>query len=273
MTRLVLLGSGTLVLLAISCAKGSTLTGVGGSGTGGEASSSSSSSGAGASGGGASSSSSSSSSGDPDAGTCSEDPCKLTLPQCGCAAGKQCSVLLDGSRGCIKEGNTPWKQSCGQVSKCEPGTMCLSTGGSISMCLKFCDTDAECGGGICARKLDFGQGEIPNTTICTDLCTPSTNMGCAVNGTSCQLGQEQSGQMRFFTYCGGAGNKTQGQLCDPNLAECAPTYSCFNANSVNQCLKYCKVLSPSCPGGTSCVAIQINMQDVYLNGEQYGACL
>src|SRR5207249_9846968 len=126
----------------------------------------------------------------------------------------------------------------------------------VSTCDKFCETDADCTapGGLCLLTLNDGMGgSIPDVTLCTENCDPTTNMGC-IAGTGCQLEQELMGQMRFLTQCTPIGQKTQGQSCDPMQWECAATYGCFNTG-VDVCLKYCNVNAPSCPANTVCGAL------------------
>jgi hypothetical protein len=208
-------------------------------------------------------------------GMCDESPCKLVDPQCGCAADEQCGLdPSDGSVTCVDAGDIPWKELCPPGTECEPGHICVTVTG-ISLCGKFCDDDSQCGGpgGICIRALNDGNGDpIPGAVLCTESCDPSTSMGCPGAGTSCQLGREDMGQMRFFTLCLASGAGMQGAACMGNV-DCAPSFGCFNDGVSDMCLKYCKVASPSCPAGTQCAAITIGMEQVFIENEQYGACI
>jgi hypothetical protein len=205
--------------------------------------------------------------------SCPDDPCKLTLPQCGCAAGEQCSV--DGSgRACIPTGSTQNGQSCAGPD-CAPGLLCVNTSDTVSTCGKFCDDDGDCTapGGLCIIGLNDGSGNaIPGVTMCTENCDPTTNVGCPAAGTSCQVAQESAGQMRFLTHCDGAGNKQQGATCVTN-ADCAPTFGCYRISTgpdVFQCLKNCKMSTQSCPAGAQCLFFQT---PELVGNEEYGACL
>lgn len=205
---------------------------------------------------------------------CAEDPCKLTVPQCGCAAGEQCSVS-GSSRACVPGGNTPNGQPCANA-ECSPGLLCASTGpGVTSTCNKFCDSDADCvaPGGLCLIGLnDPNQNPIPGVTLCTESCDPTTNIGCPAAATSCQVGSESGGQMRFFTRCLGAGAGKQGTTC-ASSADCAPKFGCFNTTNpmAVKCLKHCKASAPNgCPAGTQCVFSQ---PPELVGAEEYGACL
>jgi hypothetical protein len=204
---------------------------------------------------------------------CAEDPCKLTIPQCGCAAGEQCSVDASG-RTCIPTGNVASGQVCAGPD-CGPGLLCVNTSASVSTCAKFCATDADCTapGGLCIIGLNDGNGNpIPNVIMCTENCDPTTSIGCPAAGTSCQVAQEASGQMRFLTHCTGAGAGQQNANCVTE-ADCAPKFGCFNTTNptATKCLKNCKKSAPNgCPLGTMCMFF---MTPEIVGGEEYGACL
>ena len=277
--RLIFSLMGTLAVSAFACAKGSgfgdvgggaapSTGGAGGAGTGGATASSTT-----ASSSSSSSAASSSSSGTGGGPACTEDPCKLTDPQCGCMDDQQCSIV-GTARKCVAEGTVAVGQPCG-IQKCGPTLLCVQTTPSVSTCNEFCDDDADCQapGGLCIRTLNDGMGgSIPDVTLCTEGCDPTTSAGCPVSGTSCQLGKEAMGQMRFFTFCSGAGTKTQMQACVPANDECAPSFGCFNIGTMaspdNVCLKYCKVFGAPCPGLALCQDIGAT-----IGPDSYGACL
>lgn len=276
----------SVALGAMACATGDSLSGLEG---GDESSSDSSTATTGSAGGGdttatttgattsASTSATSGSGGAPP--MCEDDPCKVTLPQCGCNAGEQCSVSAAGVT-CVPEGTIGWGEACGGVGDCEPGYLCIlkkDTPPTVSTCAKFCDSDNECQspGGLCTFGLNDGNGgTIPGVTICSENCDLVTNTGCPVSGTSCQLAQEPSGLKRFFTYCNGAGAGTQNSTCLDGT-ECAVQYGCFNTGGASDvCLKWCNVNSPSCSGATSCVGLtDANGNPVVIGAITYGACL
>ena len=281
---------GSLLLLASACAKAAPTGGAGGdsSGPGGDTTTgspttgtttSTGSGGASTGSGGASTGSGPTSTGSTTTSTssgpvCAEDPCKLTVPQCGCPAGEQCSI--NGStRACVPSGNTPNGQPCASA-ECSPGLLCASTGPNVtSTCTKFCDGDADCvaPGGLCIIGLnDANQNPLPGVTLCTENCDPTTNIGCPAAGTSCVVGQEQGGQMRFFTRCLGSGAGHQGATCVSNV-DCAPKFGCFTTTNpaAVKCLKNCKVSAPNgCPAGTKCTFFQ---PAELVGAEEYGACL
>lgn len=290
-----LLFFGSLLLLASACAKASTTGGVGGdtSGPGGGATSSNttgsntsaggnpttgsnttSSTGTDATSTGSDTTSTSSTTASTGSGpACAEDPCKLTVPQCGCAAGEQCSV--DGvGVACAPMGNTANGQVC-TGNDCSPGLLCVNTTASTSTCAKFCDSDADCTapGGLCIIGLnDANNNVIPGVTLCTENCDPTTSIGCPVAGTSCEVVQEAAGQMRFLTHCTAAGAGQQNDPC-VSSADCAPKFNCFNTTmpSAVKCLKNCKASAPNgCPAGTTCKFFAV---PELVGVEKYGACL
>lgn len=206
--------------------------------------------------------------------SCAEDPCKLVAPQCGCGVDEQCSLDGNAERTCVPAGDVPWKEVCAPGTECEPGNLCVTVAGK-SVCAKYCADDAQCGGpgGLCIRTLNDANGDpIPDVLLCTESCDPATNMGCPAQATSCQLGKEQDGQLRFFTLCLASGAGTQGASCMAN-ADCAPTFGCFNDGVSDMCLKYCKINAPNCPAGAQCIEITIGMEPVFIGNEQYGACI
>jgi hypothetical protein len=203
--------------------------------------------------------------------TCDEDPCKLTLPQCGCPSGEQCSVSPAG-RECIAQGDVGWGDVC-VGEECAPGHLCLQTTPSDATCGKFCEVDADCSapGGLCVLKLNDGAGgEIPDVLLCSENCDPATNVGCEVGG--CQIAREPDGQERFFSICGESGAGTQGASCVDN-GDCAATFACVNDGTTNLCTKWCVISSPSCPGGTACAAVNIDGVAPQIGSITYGVCL
>jgi hypothetical protein len=166
---------------------------------------------------------------------------------------------------------------CSGSDQCEAGLLCLASGSSTTspgICEKFCDTDSDCTapGGLCVVQLSNGSGgAIPNVTLCTDNCNVFTSAGCAAQGTSCQLGQEPTGQMRYLTLCGVAGTLGKGAVCDPMNSQCAPTFGCFNTGTEDQCYQYCEVGNPlSC---STCTALlDSSMQPIYIGTQKVGVC-
>lgn len=268
---------GAVALIGAACAKGSALNG-GSTQGGGDGGGGGEPAGTTTGGGDASSTTTGPGSGGGGGNACSEQPCKLVEPQCGCPAGEQCTLTaVDGTRGCVAAGTSPQGAVC-TGDECAPGHICLGTTPTISTCLKFCDTDAECEapGGICYFEINDGSGgTIPDVTLCTDNCDPASNTGCA-SGTACQLAQvppEQQGGPPgpLFTLCGETGTGVHTSACTDN-GDCAPTFACTGElNMQTVCLKWCKVgQAGNCPTGQTCSQFD---PALLLGSTEYGACL
>lgn len=200
--------------------------------------------------------------------TCEEDPCKLTLPQCGCAAEQMCALIPAGGRECIDAGTVAPGETCA-AGQCTPGHVCVDnqTNGP-PFCHEFCDADDDCSppGGLCV--LTVGNDADP---VCSQNCDPISGVGCSISGMKCDLGQEAGGQMRFFTRCTGAGTLGQGEICT-SQSQCAAGLSCFNINGQpdKQCLTWCNPASPNCPVSTTCGSFG---PPILIGVLEYGACL
>lgn len=203
---------------------------------------------------------------------CAEAPCKLTEPQCGCAATEMCAINTSGERECHEPGEAQLGATCTGIFGCDKGLLCVNASSSVSVCSKYCSDDNECGGGLCLLTLtdpNNPNGTLPGVTLCTDSCVPSTNAGCNAAGLGCQIYLQQGPPDVYFTLCSGAGSSGQGSLCTDNT-DCAPTFACLDDGTGNKCLKYCNVAAPNCPLTTTCYAFQT---PVIVAGVEYGACL
>ena len=266
-------GLAIFALGLVACATGGKFQGTGAEGGGGSGGATSSGGSAGS--GGMTTSSTSmttSSSSTTTTPSCAEAPCKVVEPQCGCDGGDMCTIDVDGLRVCHAPGDVALGEVCTGLYSCETGSLCVNTSSTKSLCTKYCDDDSQCAGGLCLLQLtdpNNPNGVLQDITLCTQSCDPVTSVGCpAGQSLGCQLYQEQDGQMRVFTLCAGAGNGGQLATCTTN-DECQAGFACFTVNMATQeCLKYCKVNNPVCPGGAACQDIGL----VY-NGVAYGACL
>jgi hypothetical protein len=201
---------------------------------------------------------------------CSEDPCKLVLPQCGCGEGTQCTVDQGGARSCVPEGDSAPATYCS--NDCTPGHLCVNNGGTglSGICHKFCATDADCAppGGLCVLPLTSGAA-----TVCSQNCDPISDTGCkeAEPGLKCDLGREAMGAQRWFTRCLNAGAGVQNSVCtSPN--QCAPGHGCLGVDMEpnNYCLEWCNTLAPQCPAAHSCASF---LTPITIGAITYGACL
>lgn len=202
---------------------------------------------------------------------CEESPCKLVPPQCGCEGDEMCTINTTGARTCRAPGDVAPGDVCVGLYSCQPGSLCIQTASSVSLCAPYCDDDAQCpGAAICFIQLNDPQNPgqlLPGVKLCTDDCDPITSVGCPSGAKlGCQVYTDQSAGLTF-TLCAGAGTATQGQACNA-VEDCAPGHSCFTlGDGTKQCLKFCNINNPACP---TCVPIDPPM--VY-NGVTYGACL
>lgn len=188
---------------------------------------------------------------------CSEDPCKLVAPQCGCDADQGCTLDATGlNRVCGPAGTATGNQPCDGATLCAAGNFC--NGG---FCSPFCVDDGPCTplGTICA--LQFSSGDM----ICSDLCDPTSNFGegCAPDS-GCYFGTTDQGV--DYAVCAPNGGVLDGDPCT-NINDCLPGSGCYNDGTNNTCLHHCRVdTGEPCPG--SCASL-----DITINGVVYGACI
>jgi len=203
----------------------------------------------------------------PGGGGCSETPCKLVSPQCGCPAGQGCYLGSGSTRICGTAGPEVEGQACSGETSCQPGMLCIGASAGNTYCSRFCNTDTDCTGGagsICLIELNDGAGgSIPGVTLCTAHCSPVTSTGCP-SGMACGLGQEETGAMRWFTGCIEAGSVTAGGACTD--VECAPGHVCIGGF----CERWCRVGSTGDCGGLEVCTGFTDAPSV--GGVEYGVC-
>jgi hypothetical protein len=265
----------------VACAKGGAFVGTGGSSDGGSGGEQTTSTGNGGTTGSTTSTGATGGSGGSTTTTggttttmCDEAPCKLVAPQCGCPDGEMCSIKNTGDIACHAPGTKQLDEECVGLYGCDAGLLCLNASSTKSVCGKYCDDDSQCSGGLCLIELTDPSNppqSLPGVTLCTDDCSPLTNAGCQANlGLSCQIGQEQTGQMRTFTICSGSGSGAQGSTC-VDSEDCAVGSACFTLSDNSLvCLKYCNVGNPVCPGAAACSPFS---EPLIYKGIEYGACL
>ena len=202
-----------------------------------------------------------------DAGSgCSESPCRLLAPQCGCPGGQAC-YPSGTTRVCAVAGTRPEGSACTGVSDCAAGLGCVGFTPTVSMCSRICATDTDCGAGsLCIHTIGDGAGgTVPGLKFCSRACSPAPSAGCPA-GLACTLFQETAAPMRVFTDCGGpVGTGTQFAPCTDE-SDCAAGYGCFDTGAGNECLAWCRVASPTCAGGLSCLGVAV------VDGVEWGAC-
>lgn len=208
--------------------------------------------------------------------SCSETPCRLLSPQCGCAAGQAC-YPAGAMRVCATAGSGTGGAPCTTSSDCAPSYACLNiaaSGPAVNMCTHMCAMDSECGGGLCIYQLNDGTGmAVPGLTLCSHPCNVATNAGCSA-GSVCTIFQEQTGAMRYFTDCtapvAGAGEDvscTVGTDCSPDRY-CTDTMDGITPGSL--CHHFCNTATGAgCPGGHTCLGFTT---PILINGISYGVC-
>lgn len=204
-------------------------------------------------------------------GSCAETPCKLVSPQCGCGDAQRCTVDGQGARYCTAIGPAKSGEACDAgTTDCVSGAVCVGLSTTVRTCATFCSTDADCGAALCARHLADGKGgQLPGISLCTDVCDPVAQTGCAT-GTACALLQEGAGQMRWFTQCAiPQGTATEGQTCATS-GSCAPGLACAATKGGNVCHKLCDVKAGTgCTAPSTCVAFDTPVTSGTI---EYGAC-
>ena len=196
---------------------------------------------------------------------CDEDPCKLTVPQCGCFPGDKCSFSA-GNRLCRADGTVPPQGTC-SANNCAAGALCLNLWG-LSTCHSFCEDDMDCqgGGGKCLMQLGDGNGGQYDQLFCSDNCDPPSSQGCSEPNSKCEIGMTDMNV--GFTVCAGAGSGTQGQACtDPN--DCAAGFSCVTIDDMEQCARYCNMGQPQCMGVEQCLGFSTPLM---IGSIEYGVC-
>jgi hypothetical protein len=202
---------------------------------------------------------------------CSESPCRLVAPQCGCAAGESC-YPSGATRVCAVSGSRLEGSGCSGISDCAGGLGCVNFSSSPTapgnMCSRVCNSDADCASGaICIHTIDDGlSGSVPGLRFCSRVCTPSPSAGCAPN-LACSIYREGTGLMRHFSDCAGpVGTGRQGAACVDDT-DCAAGFGCANPGTGLQCLSWCRVASSSCPLGTTCLGF-----GAIVSGVEWGLC-
>lgn len=195
---------------------------------------------------------------------CTESPCRLVSPQCGCAAGEGCYINASSDRACMPAGTDLEGEGCTADNSCAPGLLCLGVSPSTGVCGRFCASDSGCSGGaLCIIQLDDGTGApIPGVTLCTNACDPVYGDGCPL-GIACTIYQETAAPMRYFTGCRPEGTGLAGDPCT-NEEDCAGGHFCANS----QCYQYC-VDDFDCPGVELCEPFS---PAVTIGGVSYGYC-
>jgi hypothetical protein len=271
MTRFIACFSLTLLGVA-GCAQGDP---IGPSGAGGASSSGPGAGGDGAGGDPSSTSSTSSTTSTSTGPSCSESPCKLTVPQCGCDVDEQCTIGENLARTCAPEGSVGPGQACDADTSCGTGSLCVGFGSGPLTCHAFCEVDGDCTGvgSRCVLTLGDGMGgEVDGVAMCSTPCNLINNAGCNIAGTACRLNLI-TGDDVPFTNCDLAGSTVYPDNCSTQ-DDCAVGHVCWPSSSGgNRCFQWCNVDAPTCPGQTTCQAVDVvEGTPLVLGGISYGLC-
>lgn len=200
-----------------------------------------------------------------DAGVpCEEDPCRLVLPQCGCAADEMCQRTIRGDnfRECVPPGDNGRDEPCTQSVQCITGHTCVGFGGD-GICSRYCYGSAECADAA-SQCVEF-TAPSEGVGACTPICDPVLNTGCA-EGYGCHLvvarRVEDAGDAPV-TVCGPADGQGGGSPCKQL---CAPGFMCLGDAL---CHEVCVVGdATTCSVGASCAPLGA----IVIDGVEYGTC-
>jgi hypothetical protein len=186
-----------------------------------------------------------------DAAMCSETPCRLVVPQCGCEVGQMCQRTVMGTamRGCVPPGAALRTEECGRALDCELGTGCLLAAvGEPGQCQPWCFESSLCSPEICARTTvgaDVGA--------CTSACDPlgDGTSGCPPS-LACRLARVtrmDDGILVPAALCGLPTGAAELDPCVTSL-DCAPGLVCDPSST---CRKICRTAA-DCGAGTCTLA-------------------
>jgi len=198
---------------------------------------------------------------------CSEEPCKLVSPQCGCDDGFGCTLNAEGERVCLAAGAVAPGQACSATALCSAGSVCVGYGEGLYACASFCEDDTSCDapGGKCIVPLVGSE-----VLLCSEDCDLISSAGCSVAGLSCQF---NLAGVAPYTLCAPSGTQPAQGTC-LETSECLPGHACLPTTAGDsRCFEWCNVESPVCEVGFSCGALEIDEGVPLVIGDvSYGAC-
>lgn len=203
-----------------------------------------------------------------DASDCSESPCRIATPQCGCGAGLAC-VSSAGVRTCAAPGTAGDGELCTTSADCAAGLNCSKFGARAppGICIEYCTTAADCtGGGSCTQMLP----PEPMLGLCSFSCDPVAQTGCP-GGTACYLFAVLSvpdAIPSLASSCTTPSGLAEGAACT-RPRDCAPGLTCVPVGAETVCVPQCVVGGAPCLSG-SCGSY---VPPLSLFGVEYGACI
>jgi hypothetical protein len=180
-----------------------------------------------------------------------------------CGAGNACHVrcLAGTSIGaCSQAGQSTRGAACTSNAECISGTTCFEHAcGKI--CMKFCETDGECGQGRCTIHVPCG-GTSTDYRVCSQPCDPRGDgtTGCA-GGLRCFVSDDENPSCA----CRGA-DKGEGTSCEGER-DCQPGLICVMESAARVCRPVCRLSDGICPSGRTCA--QLAMPEY----RTWGACV
>jgi len=202
---------------------------------------------------------------------CSEEPCKLVAPQCGCPEGEACYLDSDARPTCEEAGRVVTGVRCAGSSACEPGSLCVGSRAQ-NFCHRMCEVDSDCpeAGSYCALPLGDGMGgTLPRPELCNVACDPIDTLPCPT-GTGCRILRDDDPTMRWLTHCTAAGGGDQGDTCSDDR-DCMAGFACVGpTGGPTDCRQLCRVAGgTTCPGATTCSSFS---EAAIVMGTEYGVC-
>jgi hypothetical protein len=211
---------------------------------------------------------------------CSDTPCRLIRPQCGCATGEGCVLDIMAPAGvergvCITTGTVPEGGFCSARPDCVAGTDCYT-----GLCRRFCrQSGTDCPAGQVCESVSAPGASMGTTTygVCTgEVCVPATGAGCPAS-LNCDIlvhTDPSGGMARTVSYCTDAGTVPFSGACSSTRL-CAPTFTCLVSGTGHACGRFCRVTmgnadcadAPARNGYPVCRTLGLRF-----NGLEYGAC-
>jgi len=197
----------------------------------------------------------------PDTGPCAEDPCRLFLPQCGCASGQMCGWNTFGPRQCVAPGTGLAFDGCARDHECVPGGGCIFLGPGPGVCQTFCEATAACPADSECVRVSWPDP----VGICSALCDPVAQTGCP-SPTSCGIGLAFAVPGDAVTPVLLCANAGPGDIDDPcsGPLDCGPTLACYG----DRCRPICRMGDAS-TCATTCGAFA---PPTVVGTIEYGAC-
>jgi hypothetical protein len=171
---------------------------------------------------------------------CSESPCKLVSPQCGCESGEACYPGADGPE-CAPAGNVAVGGVCEYLDDCRAGLSCVGPVSALTgTCKTMCNSNSDCtGAGARCNALSGSTDK-----VCSLACNPAAQTGCTL-GMKCEI---LGSSAAYYTDCAlDSGSGEQDDTCSA-VSPCAAGFRCAGAG---RCYQYCKT-DLDCPGSLLC---------------------